>query len=102
MKKVFICSFVLLLGACVKIDYQEYKMMSGGYKDEPIGKDEYFVSYEMYGQADIELVLERWHRRASELCPSGYDVLDLNKGKSSYGEVDTSDRIYKGSVKCKN
>lgn len=102
MKIILIVSLVFLLSSCVKVDYQQYKMMSGGYKDESLGYGVYSISYEMYGQIDPNLVLERWHRRASELCENGYDVLELSPNKRSYGELDTSDKIYRGSVKCKN
>ncbi|WP_370980282.1 hypothetical protein [Agaribacterium sp. ZY112] len=111
MSKLLLLVFCFSLVSCVKVDYQAFKVMSGGYKDEAIGENSYSLSYEMYGKVDPSLVLERWHIRASELCPLGYEVLELTrndlKGESSamVGSVLVpiafSDPKYIGSIKCK-
>lgn len=103
---------ILILSACVNIGYQKYNMMSGGYKDENLGGGKYTVSYEAYGRISPDLVLERWRMRSRELCPVGYDVLDLYRddiksvtaltGGGLIIPFSTSDPKFFGTIQCKN
>lgn len=100
MNKFLLIILSTLLVSCVKIDYQRFKTLSGGYKYEPVGDGKHSISYEMYGIVDPELVKERWHIRASELCLNGYDVESFYRDKRyCFGTCDT---VYKGVVQCKN
>ncbi len=112
MKIVFLLVLTMFLASCVNIDYQPFKVMSGGYKDDPLGDGKHSVSYEMYGKVDHALVYERWHMRAGELCENGYDVLELVRSDietetavSSGGTLAPmifSDPRYVGTIRCKN
>jgi hypothetical protein len=65
--------------------YQAYRSFSltgrvGGYQDFPINgadRGRYFVSFNSNPYTRETQVLEGWHRRASELCPKGYEVVAI-------------------------
>ena len=103
MNKLIIIGAALLMAGCVSVGYKPFSTMSGGYKDESLGKGKFFISYEMYGKVDPNITLERWHMRAKELCSQGYEVLSLERNDVHLGgELIPSDKIYEGFVQCKN
>lgn len=109
-QRTAIVLLAISLTSCA-IGYQKFNVMSGGYKDNVLEDGTISVSYEMYGQASPELVLERWHMRSSELCPEGYEVVELvrddiktNTASTAGGifvPLSSSDPKYKGQIKCK-
>ena len=112
MKQLILFSTTLFLISCVNIGYQPFNVMSGGYKDKPLGNNTFHISYEMYGKVEHSLVYERWHMRADELCPTGYEVLNLERNDingsttvatgGAFVPLSFSDPRYTGSIKCKN
>jgi len=103
-------AMIVLLASCA-IGYQKFNVMSGGYKDNILEDGVHSVSYEMYGQVSPDLVKERWHVRSSELCPNGYEVLELNREDIQTNTATTAggvfiplssnDPKYIGKIKCK-
>lgn len=61
--------------------------MGGGYRDMKIGENKYEVAFNGNGYSSMEHVEKHWARRASEVCPNGYDVLyetsDINEANIS-------------------
>lgn len=103
MTKVRLLLLISLLTGCA-VGYQPYNLFGGGFKDEAISENEYFVSYEAYGNIDPAIVLERWHIRANELCPDGYDVKRIERDDiPTYLQYGTTyDPKYVGEIECKN
>ncbi|WP_141215700.1 hypothetical protein [Hahella sp. CCB-MM4] len=80
-KSLYLILSISLIG-CVEVGYKPYSYMSGGYKDRKISESKYEIEYVAYSTKS-EKVLPRWHMRAAELCPNGYDVLSLNDGDNT-------------------
>src|SRR3569832_882870 len=53
---------------------------SGGYADKEIGNNRYLVTVKVNGFTDRATALEYLDRRAAELCPTGYDIVDRAAG----------------------
>ena len=76
---------VLVLLAGCATPYQPYTSFSltgrwGGYEDFPVSGTQlgrHFVSFESNPYTRETEVLESWHQRASELCPTGYEVQQI-------------------------
>jgi hypothetical protein len=66
---------VLSLVACVT-PYQP-KNWNGGYTDFEVQPGVIYLSFEGNGFTSREVVVRYWHRRASEICPGGYDMLSI-------------------------
>lgn len=67
-----------LLVAC-RTPYQSMGFR-GGYRDKSLGPDRYLVEVEVNGFTSRGRALEYLHRRAGELCPMGYVVVDRESG----------------------
>jgi hypothetical protein len=64
--------------------YQEMGMR-GGVEAHPIGDGSFAVHARVNGFTSHGTALEYAHRRASEACPGGYDVMDrATSAKTSY------------------
>ncbi|BDX05164.1 hypothetical protein [Planctobacterium marinum] len=110
MKILFLMGLMLFTSGCVT-GYQAYTW-SGGYKDQQIGVGRYWVEYLGNASTSPELVLERWHKRASELCPDGYDEVGNEEGAnqstavgvagSAVIPISFSHPYVKGEIECKN
>jgi len=57
-----------------------------GYHNQRIDKNRYLVEYYGNGFSSDDSVLKKFHRRSSELCPSGYqsDVSVIRKEESRF------------------
>lgn len=83
MKFVAIITGCIFLTGCAT-GYQAHTW-SGGYKDKKLDDNHYLVEYYGNGTTSVEMLKEFWGKRASELCPNGYDALDENNGKTDGG-----------------
>jgi len=84
-------SISVLLCSCAT-GYKKYSW-DGGYKDQDLGAGKYKIEYYGNGTTSKETVLERWHQRSAELCPSGYSVIE-NETKEE--NIDTA--LFSGGV----
>jgi hypothetical protein len=73
---------VLVLVAACATPYQR-KGFRGGYSDQQIGPGRYLISVDGNGFTSRSTIVEYQYRRASELCPMGFDVLDADRSTSS-------------------
>lgn len=82
--------------------YQAYTW-TGGYKDEALGDGHYKVEYRGNGTLSAETVLDRWHRRSSELCPNGYDEVkrDSEDKTKGIGIIQANQTAVIGEIMCK-
>lgn len=71
-------AIVLALTACAT-PYQRMGL-SGGYDDKRLGNGDYVVTVKVNGFTDRATALEYLHRRAGELCPDGYKLVDRTDG----------------------
>lgn len=60
------------------------KGFSGGYSDQELGAGRYAVDVQVNSYTSQGTALEYAHRRAGELCPAGYDVVDGSKSQSDF------------------
>ncbi len=67
---------VLSLSACVT-PYQPKSFFIGGYTDFEVQPGVIYLLFEANGFTSRPTVVRYWHRRASELCPGGYDMLSV-------------------------
>jgi len=72
---------VVMCAAGCATPYQRMSLM-GGYDDEQVGLNEYVIRFQGNGYTSMGLSYQYAMRRAAELCPGGYDVLD-GMGSSS-------------------
>ncbi|RZM84335.1 hypothetical protein C3B51_04285 [Pseudoalteromonas rubra] len=52
--------------------------VGGGYDDWDLGGGVHRVAFHGNGHSTPEQVNKYWHRRAAELCVSGYEVIELS------------------------
>lgn len=80
----------------------------GGYDDKQLPNGDYIVTVKVNGYTDRATALEYMHRRAGELCPGGYDLIDRTDGDNggvvvSRGHVSqTRKPEVDGVVRCKD
>ncbi len=67
---------VLTLSACAT-PYQPRGFLGDGYTDYEALPGVVYVHFEGNGFTSRPAVVRYWHRRASELCPGGYDMLSI-------------------------
>lgn len=65
----------LVVCAASATPYQE-KGFRGGVAHRQLGPNSYSITAEGNGFTNRSTIVEYTHRRASELCPGGYDVMD--------------------------
>jgi len=107
LKNIIVIVLFVFLTGCVKVGYKPFGEMSGGYKEKEISQGKYFIEYVAYATTS-DKIIERWRRRATELCSNGYKVLEFDPGDSSLKENATvydrirNDVYMTGIVECKN
>lgn len=74
---------VVLVSIGCATSYQR-KGFSGGYSDTQLGPGRYSVDVQVNSYTSQGTALEYAHRRAGELCPAGYDVVDESKAQSDF------------------
>ncbi len=109
MKKIAFLSLAVCVAGCTT-GYQKHTW-TGGYKDTDLGGGKHAVEYLGNGTTNPQLVLARWHQRASELCPSGYTVLAIKDGANTLTTgalvgaaivpISSTHPWVKGQVQCK-
>lgn len=57
---------------------------SGGYSDNHLGNERHAIDVNVNSYTSQGTALQYAHRRATELCPSGYDVIDGAKSQSDF------------------
>jgi len=73
---------VVAITACAT-PYQA-KGFAGGYSDYPVGNDSYAISVDVNSYTSMSTAMAYAYRRASELCPRGYDVVDRAGSQSDF------------------
>lgn len=68
---------VVALAGCAT-PYQP-KGFSGGYSEQNLGNGRWAVAFDGNSYTSEGTVMTYSHRRASELCPGGYDLVDANR-----------------------
>lgn len=76
MKKIIIMGLATLLSGCDTV-YQPLGW-DGGYQELPLQKGHFRLNYQGNSTTTDQWVLQSWHRRAAQLCPSGYKILAIN------------------------
>lgn len=66
-----------LLAACAT-PYQPLQQgtRAGGYQEEQLDEATYLLHFSGNGHSQLETVIGYWNRRASELCPAGFTLLE--------------------------
>jgi len=72
----------LLVAAACSTPYQPMGL-SGGYRDSRMAPGVHFIEVSVNAYTSAGTALEYLHRRAMELCPSGYVLLDGNSSTST-------------------
>ncbi len=73
----------LVLCAASATPYQE-SGFRGGVSHRALGPHSYSITAEGNGFTKRSTIVEYTHRRASELCPNGYDVMDKDSNTQTY------------------
>jgi len=76
-------SWFLLLAASCATPYQR-SGFSGGYTDNQIGPNTWSITVNVNSYTSKGTALEYAHRRAGELCPEGYEMIDGTSGQSDF------------------
>ncbi len=71
-------SFVFVAVAC-RTPYQPMGVL-GGFEEKQIDNGDWLITVKVNGNTDRATALEYMHRRAGELCPSGFDIIDRSDG----------------------
>ncbi|WP_153811086.1 hypothetical protein [Paraglaciecola mesophila] len=74
-----------LLWGCAGEPYGSLEVNRGhnGYREQLIANKEYFLRYAGTTRHSYEDIEVFWERRASELCPLGYESLERKREKSN-------------------
>lgn len=101
--RVLALTCILLITGCAT-GYQKYSW-AGGYKDKSVGDNKYLVEYYGNGTTSPQTVDEFWNKRASEVCPNGFNVLEeaggANQGSFTSGTTTFSHPWKKATISCK-
>lgn len=101
MKLICLLAITFLITGCVT-GYQK-SGFTGGYSDSPLNNGTIQLKYQGNGSNSPAMVEEFWHRRAAELCASGYDVLEKNGGSNTaYAPIEVDHPFVKGVIRCKD
>ena len=78
-KRILVCLFTIYLTGCAAPYHRADKegildLHHIGYDDVKMDDEIFYVEYSGNGFSSYEYVEEQFHRRASELCPNGYDT----------------------------
>ncbi|WP_369743934.1 hypothetical protein AB8S08_04950 [Pseudidiomarina sp. PP-1MA] len=104
MKSILVVLSLGLLTACAT-GYQAHTW-SGGYKDSKLGDGHYLVEYYGNGTTLPATVEQFWAKRATELCPTGFEAVNNNTGATDGGifvggAVSIDHPWKKAEIKCK-
>lgn len=99
MKQTASVVAALVLCGCVT-PYQRMGV-TGGYRDKEIAPGRHVVTVRVNGYTDRGTALEYLHRRADELCPNGYELLDRESGDNGNAFQGTSKPELNAIVDCK-
>jgi hypothetical protein len=113
---VFAIFVLLVLPACKVAEYKKadpdakYAVGGFGYYDRLLGRDIYLLEY--YGAQidDVAQLKQLYHRRAKELCPTGYttkiDILRKVEARFSehlcFTNGCANNQVISGIVRCKS
>lgn len=100
MKKYILLGVLGVLAGCVT-GYGPYGM-TGGYKENLSEDGVYSLLYQGNATNNDEQILQFWHQRASELCPSGYEVLEVSQGHKTGNGALMRYPFSEGKIRCKN
>lgn len=76
MNRHYIVALLLITLIGCATPYQKESGLNpttGGYSDEKISENEYFITFRGNPKTTFEQVESMWNRRAMELCPNGYE-----------------------------
>ena len=68
--------FVLLAACATPYQPQQQTMPTGGYQEEQLDDGVYLVHFSGNGHSKLDTVIRYWNRRALELCPKGFTLLE--------------------------
>lgn len=79
--------------------------LTGGFKDFEAQPGVHYVSYRATAFTDLDTTIQYWHRRAAEICPSGYDIQSHKaeeeiRGVNQYGALNRTPKVT-GYITCK-
>ena len=79
--------------------YQKYKLGKGGYQENRIpGKGvRYYLIYSGRKEKELDIYVDYWNRRASELCPYGYEIERL-RAEVEEGQVKSDSALFLGGI----
>jgi len=93
----------VVVGAVVVVacatPYQQMGVL-GGYEDRSIGGRRHIVTVKVNASTDRGTALEYLHRRAQELCPNGYEIVDRTSGNNGNVFDGTSKPELNAVVEC--
>ena len=80
------CIAVLVLLCACATPYQprQQAMPAGGYQEEQLDDGVYLVHFSGNGHSKLDTVIRYWNRRALELCPAGFTLLEQQLELMSY------------------
>lgn len=94
--RVLVLAVASALSVASATPYQK-SGVRGGYSDRKIGKRTHFIRVQVNGLTSRGTATEHAYRRADELCPDGYDVLD----EGQMGHTDVVSNQYATTVASK-
>lgn len=81
--------FVIALTGCISATpYQDATTA------KEMGPNRWIISVRGNGKVRSDTILEYTHRKAQELCPDGYDILDQSGGRETVGHQKIGDQTY--------
>lgn len=83
MKRAMVVWCVVIAALGCSTPYQR-SGFRGGYSDSRLGPGRYAVEVNVNSFTSSGTALRYLHRRATELCPTGYDVVDSARGSSDH------------------
>lgn len=107
IKNPAVAGLCLLLVGCASATPYQPKGDSGGYTDFQTQPGVHFVSFGANLKTTREETMKYWHRRAGEICPEGYEVLEQKTGTGDvvavpiYGMIATRQKPrVEGYIRC--
>ncbi|MBX3161184.1 MAG: hypothetical protein KF773_34805 [Deltaproteobacteria bacterium] len=98
--------WITALAACAT-PYQPMGL-TGGFEERRLSNGDYVVTVQVNGFTDRSTALEYLHRRAGELCPDGFELVDRSSGDNggvlvTRSFVDTTHKPEENAiVRCQN
>jgi hypothetical protein len=111
LMRVSITLLTLLLTAC-SVKYQAQNGSGVGYKSTALPDGSIVLYYYGNSQATAAIIKQHWQQRAGELCPQGYNEIELSTFKEFgtmrspvMGRMETLGTVKihgKGKLRCKS